>query len=258
VEVRELGMEIGERRGGAFAFAAEQKRRRGLQAGMLEQQAGELGAGVAADAGDGGAEGLGGLGAGGHACASLPAEVAAAGTNTGVAPLRIAKGAMLRSTGRELGKRLGKEDLDALAQVGGLAGVGADDEDGVVSGDGADDFVELFVVERGGDGLGSAHGGDEDEQVLGLADFEGEVLQDSGDFRQVVFVFGRAFGGKSVAGGTFEEVEFADVARERGLGDVNAPGGELAAQGVLVRDRGLDEELANRIVALGFHAFPGG
>ena len=42
--------------------------------------------------------------------------------------------------------------------------VGADDEDGVVAGDGADDLGPVFIVDAGGDGLGASGGGDEDEE----------------------------------------------------------------------------------------------
>ena len=50
--------------------------------------------------------------------------------------------------------------------------VGADDEDVVVSSDGADNFGPVFVVDAGGDGLSASGGRNEDEEVHGLADFE--------------------------------------------------------------------------------------
>ena len=59
-----------------------------------------------------------------------------------------------------LAAELGKVGLDAGLERGGGGVVRADDEDGVVAGDGADDLVPLFRVERGGDGLSAAHGGD--------------------------------------------------------------------------------------------------
>ncbi len=82
----------------------------------------------------------------------------------------------------------------------GAAVVGADDEDGVVAGEGADDFGPLFVVERGGDGLGSADGGEDDEEVLGLADLEAEVLEDVADLGELFFLSGVGRGARSRRG----------------------------------------------------------
>lgn len=153
---------------------------------------------------------------------------------------------------------LGNEGLDAGFEGFGAAVVGADDEDGVVAGEGADDFGPLFVVEGGGDGLGAADGGEDDEEVLGLANLEAEVLKDVADFGQLFGFF--VDRGEFVAGGAFEELELADVARERGLGDVDAAGGELAAEVVLVIDSGravggggLGQEVPDRVLALVFH-----
>ncbi len=154
------------------------------------------------------------------------------------------------------GTGLGKVGLDAGLEGLRAADVGADDEDGVVAGDGADDFFPAFGVDAGGDGLGTSDDGADDDEVLGLDDGHAEVLKDAGGFGEVVF----AVGGKGVAGGTLHELELADVAGERGLGDVEAPGGELATELVLIADGtargdgGFDQELFDRGMAVGLQA----
>jgi len=61
--------------------------------------------------------------------------------------------------------------------------VGGDDQDGVVSGDGADDFGPALVVEGDGDGVGVAGRGFEDHLVLRAQhvaqEFGGQLLPDS-------------------------------------------------------------------------------
>jgi hypothetical protein len=141
--------------------------------------------------------------------------------------------------------------LDSGAEAFGGAGVGADEEDGVVAGDGADDFVPLLLVDGGGDGLRAAHSGEDDEEVLGLADFEAEVFEDVLDAGEVVFFVDV---GQGIAAGTFHELELVDVAGERGLRGVDAFSCELAAEVVLVGDGGLAEKVFDRVVALIFHA----
>jgi len=142
--------------------------------------------------------------------------------------------------------------LDPGLEGFGFAGVGADDEDGVVAGDGADNFFPLFVVHCGSDRLRAAHGGEDDEEVLGLTNFEAEVFEHVGDGREIVFLF--IADGKGVAGGAFHEFELADVARKCGLGDVDSFASELAAHVVLIGDGGLHQEVFDRVVALAFHA----
>jgi hypothetical protein len=56
--------------------------------------------------------------------------------------------------------------------------VGADDENGVVSGDCADDLRPVFIVDSGSDGLGASSGRDQDEQVHGLSYFKAEAFED--------------------------------------------------------------------------------
>jgi hypothetical protein len=130
--------------------------------------------------------------------------------------------------------------------------VRADDEDGVVAGDGADDLRPVFIVYRCGDRLGRAGGGDEDEQVGGLTGLEAEAAQDLADAGAFV-VGGVGDGGQGVAVGALGEIELVNVARERGLGDVKATGGEFAAQFVLIGDGAGEQELADCGVALLLH-----
>ena len=85
-----------------------------------------------------------------------------------------------------------------------------------------------------------------------------KFCEDVADLGQFFFFVG--VGGKLVAGGALEELELADVARERRLRDVDATGGELAAELVLVGDGGcavggggLGQEVLDRVLALKFH-----
>src|SRR5882757_7557812 len=135
--------------------------------------------------------------------------------------------------------------------------IGADDEDGVVSGDGADDLGPVLVVDTGGDGLRAAGAGDEHEQVGSLADLEAEAREHIADAGQVVLL-GDSGGWQGVAGGAFGELELMDVAGERRLCDVESTLRESAAQVVLVGNggaggSGLRQEFTDCVVALLFH-----
>lgn len=151
----------------------------------------------------------------------------------------------------ELGEALSNVGLDPGLKSFGASGVGADDEDSVVAGDGPDDLRPLLVVEAGRNRLCAADRSEDDKQVLGLSDFEPEVGQDSADLGKLFFGF--ADRRQLVSSGALEQLELADVPRERGLRDMDAAGGEFAAQFVLVDDGGLHQEVANRVVALIFH-----
>ena len=71
---------------------------------------------------------------------------------------------------------LAKVAFDSCLEETCLFFVGTDDEDGVVSGDGSYDLGPVLVVDARGDGLSASGGGDEDEEVDGLTDFETETL----------------------------------------------------------------------------------
>ena len=83
---------------------------------------------------------------------------------------------------------LAKVVFDSRLQQVCLFFVRADDEDGVVSGDGAYDLGPVLVVDSGGDGLGASGGGDEDEEVDGLTDFEAEAFENLSDSGERVLV----------------------------------------------------------------------
>jgi len=83
---------------------------------------------------------------------------------------------------------LAKVSFQSVFESSRLFFVGADDEDVVVSSDGADNFGPVFVVDAGGDGLSASGGRNEDEEVHGLADFKAEALQKLVDSRQGVGV----------------------------------------------------------------------
>ncbi len=103
----------------------------------------------------------------------------------------------------------------------------------------------VFIVYRCGDRLGRAGGGDEDEQIGGLAGLEAEAAQDLANAGAFV-IGGVDVGRKGVAVGPFGEIEFVDIAGERGLGDVEATGGEATAQLILIGD-GAGQEGSSRI-----------
>ena len=95
-----------------------------------------------------------------------------------------------------------KVAFDSSLQVTCLLFVRADDEDGVVAGDGAYYFWPVFIVDSGGDGLSASGGGDEDEKVNGLTNFEAKAFEDLADSGESVFV-GVVSVGKRVAGWPF-------------------------------------------------------
>jgi hypothetical protein len=147
--------------------------------------------------------------------------------------------------------RLSKGGFDSSAEGGGLGYVGADDEDGVVSGDGADDLGPALVVDAGGYGGGSSGAGDEDDEVESLFGFEGEVLKDVLDV-EGVYGYGGLLLGEAISARPFGEVELAHVAREGGLRDVEAAAGELEAEFILAGDAGSDE-VADGGLSFGLH-----
>ena len=156
---------------------------------------------------------------------------------------------------------LGNVGLDAGLEGCGFRAVRTDDEGGVISCDCAYDLVPLFLVHGGSDGLRAAQGGEDDEEVLGLTDLEAEGFKDLMDGGTVGILGLSVAAGEGVAGVIFLQAEFADVARERRLGDVDALGGEFAAQIILVGDDSsmaggcvLFEQVLDRVVALIFHA----
>lgn len=144
----------------------------------------------------------------------------------------------------------GNVGLDPLLDREGFAGIFADDEDGVVAGDGAYDFRPLFVIDCGGDGLGSAGAGDDDDEVCGLAGLEAEILQNLMDCRLIVVLFVVAAAREDVAAGAFGEPQFVNVAGEGGLSDVIALGGEFAAQFILIGDGSLHQQVADGAVSI--------
>jgi hypothetical protein len=106
--------------------------------------------------------------------------------------------------------------------------VRADDEDGVISGDGAYDFGPIFVIDSGGDGLRASGGGHKDEEVNGLTDFQAEALEDFANLRERVLIR-VSVRGERVAFRTLVQAKFVDVAGQGGLRDVKSATCEFAA-----------------------------
>jgi hypothetical protein len=247
----ELWVQAGECHCAAIAFgahAAEEYGRRDDKARVAQEQTREFAASVPADARDCGAEAF---------CWSchLASLSAVEVVNAAISPLRIAKA---RCFGREdkrwsevKAKRLGNVRLDPLLDCESFARVCADHQDGVVAGDGADDFGPLFVVDGGGDGLRAAGAGDDDDQVFGLTGFEAEVLQHLVDGGLVIVLF-VAVAGEDVTVRALGELELVHVARERGLRDVVTLAGEFIAQLFLAGDRSLHQEVSDCAVPIAF------
>jgi hypothetical protein len=143
-------------------------------------------------------------------------------------------------------------DLDSGLERAGLLFVGADDEDGVIAGDSADNFGPVLVVDRRGDGLGAAGGRDEDEKIGGEADFEAEAAEDLADAGAFVFAI-RGIIWQSVAERPLHQAKFVYISRKCRLCDMKAVAGELAAQFVLVGDGGADQEFADCGMTLLLH-----
>ena len=83
---------------------------------------------------------------------------------------------------------LAKVAFDSCLQQVCLFLVRTDDEDSVVACNGAYDLGPVLVVDTGGDGLSASGGGDEDEEVDGLTDFESEAFEDFPDSGECVLV----------------------------------------------------------------------
>jgi hypothetical protein len=148
------------------------------------------------------------------------------------------------------------EVLDPGAEVSGALFIGADDEHGVVSGDGADDLRPVFVVDSGGDGLCAAGGGDDDDEIESLACFKAEAAQEVAQAGALLFAAAVGRGSDGVPGRPFIEIECVKVAGERGLGDMKTARGELLAQVILAGDGGMPKDVADAGVALLLHTLP--
>ncbi len=153
VQVFEISCGFGLR----FTGAAEEGRLRFLQAGVMQQQAREFAAGVAADTCYGGA----------RAPVALDGEI---------------------SLTEGVSAELAKVSFNSCLQQTCLFFIGADDEDRVVACDGAYDLRPVFVVDSCRDGLSASGGRDQDEQIHRLAHFETKTFEDFTDSRQGVVI----------------------------------------------------------------------
>ena len=148
----------------------------------------------------------------------------------------------------------------------GAAGVfGADDDEGVVTGDVAEDVGEAGPVEGGADDVRRAGRCAEDDEVVAVGDLDDEVAHDAAE---VVVGGGGFFGvlGEGVGHGApgdadFEGSELLEVAADGGLGGDDAVGGEelddlgLAGDGLLLEEAG-DAVLALRFAEGGHQRAP--
>ena len=106
---------------------------------------------------------------------------------------------------------LAKITFQSVFESGCLFFVGADDENVVVSGDGAHDLGPVFIVDAGCDWLGASSGGDEDEEIHGLPDLKAEALEELADSGEGIGV-GFTIGWQRISGRAFVEAKLVDVA----------------------------------------------
>lgn len=146
---------------------------------------------------------------------------------------------------------------EAVADGGEVFPVSEDEEDGVVSGDGPQDFVPFGVVDGDCDGLGSAGEGVEDEEVVGAVDVDeegGEEAREGGS--RVDDIGGDRVDGAAVGVLHLDESELADVAGDGPLRDIEPFVEEQLAEDFLrghlpgadeVQDRGLPLGLGGHV-----------
>jgi hypothetical protein len=144
------------------------------------------------------------------------------------------------------GSGFARKILDAALNGGELGGVAEHEQDGVVAGDAAEDFGPLLPVECFGDRLSAAGEGLDDEEVAGPFGADEESGQEPVQRRLVVECFGRErVVETAVGGGDLDESQLADIARERGLGDVEAATVQHLAELFLAADPVRLDQLAN-------------
>ncbi len=124
--------------------------------------------------------------------------------------------------------------LDFSLQGLAALAVGSNDEDGVVTGDGAGDFGKFCAVDGGGEGLCPARRSLKDEKIFRRTNIE-EELAESASKRRHGGVFGKQRG-RTIAFAGLNELELMKIARERGLGNAHALLREAAAEVLLVGD----------------------
>ena len=78
--------------------------------------------------------------------------------------------------------------LDPGLQDARLPDVRADNEHGIVTRDGADDFRPALLIDAGGHRLRASGNGQQDQQVAGGANLLAEAGEQLGDARQVCFL----------------------------------------------------------------------
>jgi hypothetical protein len=106
--------------------------------------------------------------------------------------------------------------------------VGRDHQDRVVSGNGADNLLQLFSIDSDGEGVGVSGRCAKNDQILGHPNIQQVLICDS---RQIGTA---SFGLKlPIALGCFHEAEFANVARQSDLRGLNANLAQLSCQFVL-------------------------
>src|SRR5713226_1997070 len=140
--------------------------------------------------------------------------------------------------------------------AGAAGGFGADDDEGVVAGDVAEDVGEAGTVEGGADDVRGAGWGAEDDEVLAVGDLDDEVAHDAAE---VVVgcggffgVFGEGVGHGAAGDADLDRAELFEVAADGGLGGDDAVGGEELDDLGLAGDGLLFEEAANSVLALRF------
>lgn len=131
---------------------------------------------------------------------------------------------------------LDKHAADASGHFLGIAAILGDDQESVVSGDGADDLSPTFSVQRGGDWLSGAGSRTNYEQVLCFLHVENEFAHETNGGREGGFRGLLAFLWSVTIRG-LDEAELVDITRESGLRDFESSAREGATKLVLVAIR---------------------
>jgi hypothetical protein len=126
--------------------------------------------------------------------------------------------------------------LDFFLERFAALAVGGDDQNGVVTGNGAGDLGKFCTVNGGGKGLRAARRSFENEEILRWADIEEKFTKRASEGRKRGALLRQHNGGRAIAFPGFDQLEFLEIAGERGLGNAHALLRQAAAEMLLIGD----------------------
>src|SRR3954451_14181832 len=133
-------------------------------------------------------------------------------------------------------------------------GFGAHDQDGVVTGNGAQDVGEPGAVDRAADDVGGARWRAQHDEVAALRDLHDELADDAPEMvvrdRPLLGVLGNRVGHGTTGDPDLHRAELLEVAADRGLGRDDAVGRQHLDQLRLARDRLLLEQPGDAVLPL--------